>query len=555
MGTRVSIAGRTLIAAALVLPVLGRAAAGETGEITARKRAEDPRLERRISLRGDRWYVGELCEHIARLADVSVIAHDRDGAADPRVIAVLDDLTVADAMNALRSLLSYEGAPYIWDRLGDAPGYRYALRRSLKAQRLAGEVAARVQADFEAECAKLLQMCRLPEDQLKQLAKTEPLADNMVRFPRVAAAWQMLGDALSPEMLAGVLRGEQTLTLPVADLPPSGRRFVDTVWSEGRRFILTPEGGRADAPEPDLVQLRRRANPHDPGPGLMIGLPHAGACPYAGGIPLGRRSVREHMPAWILDGDREADPREESPVPRPTPAPPDPEGGPTLAFRLAQIADSSGIGIVARLPVNHGLSPGPSPYGHTLARYLSGLGRGHGSIRSKWRGEVLLLVFPSWYRYEANQIGWLREKKLRRSLASPDGMSFHEVVQLAASLTDAQARSVAMDHPSLRFLQRPGLYAALGQEPGLAAQAFAAHGIPLGGRFTELIARKAGADAPSRVSAFRVVEKNMAPVTGEDGKITFVAGEGHLWWLELKQPDGSWRPHSAVRRPREAPIP
>ena len=130
-------------------------------------------------------------------------------------------------------------------------------------------------------------------------------------------------------------------------------------------------------------------------------------------------------------------------------------------------------------------------------------------------------------------------------------MSFHEVVQLAASLNEDQSQTVGTDHPSLSFLRRPGLFAELGREPGLAAQALSSDGIPVTGPFAELIARKAGTDAPSRVSAFRFVEKNMVPVTGDDGKITFVAGQGHLWWMELRQPDGSWLPHSATRRPRE----
>ena len=542
---------RVLSAFAVAALTCARASAAETGEISAEMRAADTRLERRVSLRADRWYVGELCEHIARLAGVPVSAHDRDGAADPRVIAILNDMTLADAMNALRSLLSYEGAPYIWDRRGQAPSFSYVLCRSLKAQRLAGEITARVQADFEAECSKLLQMCRLSDDDLRRLAGTDPLADNMVKFPRVQAAWQMLGDVVSPDALAGVLRGERTLTLSVADLPPSGRRFVDRVWSEGRRYILTPEGGRAEAPEPDRVYVHTdRAGP-SAATSLFIGLPHAGEYAYAGGVPLARRTLQVHMPEWVLDSDRAKDPREDALVPRPSPEPPEPAKGPTLAFRLGQLADAVRISIICRIPaVAEGMT-GPVPYGRTPAQYLDALGRRYGLLQTKWNGATLLVTSSGWSWHEPQQLTWLMEKGLRRSLARKDGMSFHEVVQLAASLNEHQSQTVGTDHPSLSFLRRPGLFAELGREPGLAERALSAEGIPLVGPFAELIARKAGADAPSRVSAFRFVEKNMVPVTGDDGKITFAAGQGHLWWMELRQPDGSWLPHSATRRPRE----
>jgi hypothetical protein len=521
------------------------------GGITAEMRAEDPRLEKLVSVRGDRWYVGELCEHIARLAGVAVAAHDRDGAADPRVIAVVNGMALADAMNALRSLLSYDGAPFIWDRKGDAPAYRYVLCRSVRAQRLAGDIAARVRADFETECGKLLQLCRLPEDELKRLARTDPLAANMAKFPRVAAAWRMLGDAFSPETLAGVIRGDQTLTLPVADLPYSGRRFVDLVWSEGRHVILTPEGGRVDAPEPARIYIHSDYVGPTAAVALMIGLPHAGEYAYAGALPLLQRLSRDHMPAWIVSGDKATDPRENGVLSRPADALPEPTRGANLAFRLGQIADAARIGIMCRLPPPYDGKAEPVAYGAPLSRFLETLGRRHGIIESKWRGDVLLISGSGWSRAEAAQLTWLMEKSIRRSLAKKDGMSFREVAELAASLNEHQSQTVATDHPSLSFLRRPGVFAALGREPGLVAQVLSPNGVPFAGRFAELLAAKAGDDAPSRVSAFRYVEKGMTPVTGEDGKTTFVARQGHLWWLELKQPDGTWRPFAAIRRPSE----
>ncbi len=530
------------------MPTVGLA----TGEITAQMRAEDPRLENRLSVRGDRWYVGELCEHMTRLAAVSIAAHDRDGAADPRVTVVLNDIPLGDAMNALRSLLSYEDAPYVWERSGDAPNYRYVLRRSLKAQRLPEEVTRRIEADFEAECAKLLALCRLNDDELKELAKTDPVADNMVKFPRVAAAWQMLGDVLSPEALSTVLRGEQALTLKVADLPPSGRRFVDTVWSEGERFVLTPEGGRAQAPEPDRVYVHRDNVGPGGAPALMIGLPHAGEYAYAGALPLQLGILRSHLPPWTLDGETATDPREDTVLSRPPKGVAEPADAGSLMHRLAQIAEAAHISILCRLAPPYDKVKAPPPYDKSISQYLDAMGRNRGILQSKWCGDALLISDTGWVRREAAQLPWRTEKMLRKSLAKKDGMSFHEVVALATSLTDQQAQTVAMDHPSLSFLRRPGLFAALGQEPGLVDRALSPEGVPLTGKIAEIIAGLAGADVPTRALALRIVERNTVPVEGADGRISFVAGRGHMWRIELRQLDGTWQPHSAVRRPKEA---
>ncbi|MBM3495956.1 MAG: hypothetical protein FJX72_16775 [Armatimonadetes bacterium] len=373
----------------------------------------------------------------------------------------------------------------------------------------------------------------------------------MAKFPRVAAAWQMLGEAVAPDVLAGILRDGRHLTLAVADLPPSGRRFVDLVWSEGRRLILTPEGGRAEAPQPEHVYIHSDYAGPTAAMALFIGLPHAGEYAYAGALPLVRRVWGKHMPQWMLPGDREHDLREDAVLPRPSSEVRDPATTTSLALRLDQLAEVARISIICRVPPTYEATAGPSPYGGTTSAYLDALGRRHELLRTKWRGDALLVSSSGWSRHEYDQLTWLQEKGLRRSLAKKDGMSFQEVVQLAAALNEGQSQTVGTDHPSLAFLRKPGLFAALGREPGLAAQALSSDGVPLAGPFGELIARKAGADAPSRVSALRYVEKSMVPVTGQDGKITFVASQGHLWWLELKQADGRWQPHSAVRRPRE----
>ncbi|NUQ69522.1 MAG: hypothetical protein HUU17_01715 [Chthonomonadales bacterium] len=449
----------------------GAALALEIGPITAPMRADDPRLEQRLSVRAGRWYVGALCERMADITEGAVVANERDGAADPRVIAILRDITLADAMNALRPLLSYKDAPYIWDRYGDAPANRYVLRRSLNAQRLAAEVDARIQADFEAECAKLLRLSRLNNDDLKELARDDAMANNMVRFPRVAEAWRMLGDSLSSDMLNAVLRGAQTLTLTVADLPASGQRFVTTVWSEGQHTILTPEGGRAEAPEPKTIRVQVDHVGPSAAPVLVIGLPHAGGYGYAGGLPLLRRLSIGYLPAWILPADRARDPREDAVLPRPSFEPSDQPQTENLAWRLTQLARAARISVFCRLSHPYDAMQPPAPYGQVLSDWIDALGRQRALMQTKWQSDTLLISSSGWITHDADQTTWRTEKALRKSLRRKDGMTFQEVAALAASMTDQQALTIGADHPSLAFLRKPGLYAALGQAPDLISHA------------------------------------------------------------------------------------
>jgi len=206
--------------------------------------------------------------------------------------------------------------------------------------------------------------------------------------------------------------------------------------------------------------------------------------------------------------------------------------------------------VMCRVPCSSGLPVPATPFNKTLGHVLSAMGATRGTVQHKWCGSALLITYPSWYRYEQGQLSWRTEKHIRRALAKPDGMALSEVLDLAQSLNAMQAASVSGDHPSLAFLRKPDLYAALARL-GFASQVQSPSGVPLTPDLAQLLPSRAPTDDARRADAFRIVEKKMVPTADKNGKITFVAGRGAMWWMEIRHADGAWRPLVGILRPRE----
>src|SRR5436309_2094756 len=71
-------------------------------------RQEDPRLEQRVTLTSSRIYLGDLLERLAAKTSVAVAADASDGAADEQVTVFLRDVPLAETMDALWALMSYQ---------------------------------------------------------------------------------------------------------------------------------------------------------------------------------------------------------------------------------------------------------------------------------------------------------------------------------------------------------------------------------------------------------------------------------------------------------------
>lgn len=236
-------------------------------------RAEDPRLEKRVTISAPHIYVGELLEEWARQTGVNLLASDRDGASGEQVTVFLRDVPLAQAMNALYSLVSYQQAAWHWSRSSDPakPGeFRYQLLRPAAARHLSDRLRSQVQEDFEAQADTLLNALKMTPEEQKEAARRDPDVAMLMQDKRLAAGLSAFAAVLSPEARQRVLRGAEQPQVKVSDLPEAARSFVRSVWEEGQWKRKNQFGEWEPVPEPTWVQFSTNRATNQLAPTLYI---------------------------------------------------------------------------------------------------------------------------------------------------------------------------------------------------------------------------------------------------------------------------------------------
>ena len=177
--------------------------------ITRGMRQDDPRLEKHINVVGYRFYTGELLEQLTSQSGVSLIAETKGGASDDRLSVVLLDLPLAEAMNAIRSLFSYQGAIYLWQReVTHTPDgktiYQYKLVRPKTASVFGNTVNQQIQEDFEQETLDLVAQYKTSVPEEPETAATDE--DKIKARDKSAVA--ILASVFSEQQIMQVLRGK-----------------------------------------------------------------------------------------------------------------------------------------------------------------------------------------------------------------------------------------------------------------------------------------------------------------------------------------------------------
>lgn len=429
---------------------------------------EDPRLQKRVTLLGTHgYYLGELLETVSEQTGVSLTAGDRDSAGGELIYVRLHNIPLGDLVNALWSLVSYKHAYWDWERTGEAGSFQYRLTRPRAAQLFAARLREQIQQGFEDEAVARLKGLHATPEERAALDKTVAAS---LKDKRLHAGLQAFAESVPPEMWLRVLRDEESVQVPVAQLGEQARAFVQAETELDRK--LNPHLNR---PEPTLVTFTRKSFESAIVPSLMIYLgtkERRSGYSYVGGTVMENQWRTKLSDLWFLDGDSTTDPALERQVVAPKNYRPEPKSdGPdpvliSSAQRLSQIGRGVSFSFLIRAPINGG--DGGAPYGRTVRAALEKLG----SLQTKWRNGLLLVCNHNVVLNadEESRTPWSVVKRLitAENAASDGFLPLGELASAARTLNPKQMRALGWQFPVLNgaAVQRD-LFALVDRNPDL----------------------------------------------------------------------------------------
>lgn len=422
-------------------------------------READVRLSQLVRVRGRQIYLSELMHQLSEQSGVTFSVLDKGRAADTKVTVFAKTMPLADVMDRLWSLLSYKGALWYWEKQGGSGGEKptYRLVRSLSACDFPARMEARLEAKLEQDMDEALDALSLPKDRLTALGKNNKSIETMAKDPRCYSKMAALNAALTRDQIHDLMRGQQSFTLPLSDLPQAVK---DYAYSEASISPLSVGGGNKGGfdkqgvfqlpsevkppSQPTMIQLECQNNAGAllPTVWLMYGATTPGtkypepikesegvysvSSPtltefaggsVSGGVPQERAWCREQEDLWLLPGDKKASTQQTKKVPI---LKTDVDNL-SVDDSLEQFSDRTGLAVFARvLPSD----PYLQTEARTVERYLNYL-RG-GVYACKWRNDSVLVADSRWWRDELLNgakyaPGFLREMEATR-LRDPQQM-------------------------------------------------------------------------------------------------------------------------------------
>ncbi len=446
-------------------------------EITATMRKADTQLETRVTLRSPHILLGELLERLSKQSGVPLIADDWSTVGSDSVTVSLRNVPLADAMNALWSLFSYQHAEWDWQRrtVKGQPGkYIYTLARPNYARFLAEHLQEQVQVDFEAQAQELFDALNMPHDQLKEAAKTNLLFSSLLDDGRVRPGMEILA-SLPPETLQNVLQNHQSLSVPVSQLSPEAQASLNASWdwedSKGIGYHH-PDGSVQPLPRADRISVYTFNEPDLAAPGLYVDSGR-GSGEYFGGGFMQKDWQKKIAARWTEPGDDADNPASAHVLAAPKKSPPADSDTPhPLADYLLRFAEAAQVPLMARVPHTMDTQTpsdtvSQAPTTNTVRTFLAQAQQGPLLMDHKWRGGVLLMTCQNWFvgQSEDARLPWAEVKRLRDAEAASDGfLTLDNIAHAANVLNDAQMtvlgqwflvmRQAAQWHNFLAFYDR-----------------------------------------------------------------------------------------------------
>ena len=518
--------------------------------VTAEMRLDDPRLQKKVTLELKRGNIGDLMKLLARETGVALRADEKDGAADPMIVAVVKGAPLADTLDALWSLLSYKGARWHWSREGEPGKWQYTLRRPLAARNLSAQLRAHVQESFEAEAERVRHYLRMSPKELERHAGTDRQARAIRDSPRHKVGLQVFFECIPEETRRKILRGqERHFRVELSAMPPEARSVILDMWKQSTGYRILSDGTREPTPAPTHVRLDAGRWPGaDAAPALGMQVENMGGGNHLGGRWLQEDFARYLFERWILPGDEQSHGKEKEPfdtVRREPRAFRDGGVNETLRHRLLDITDAPGVSLIARLPQLSGgsswdpASEGPAP----LGAYLDRFGGHPGYLQRKWRGDILLVTYPAWPLDEEQQVPrWIVER-LRAAKSAGGVLPLSELIHAAGALSREQLRILGRDFAVMNNVASHYGILSFAYRANLASQLQAESGLPL----TPEVARAVMADEHGGLIRFlqdgsAKAVRMTAELGSTGGRVTFgvILRDGRwrryrgLWFIPVK---------------------
>ena len=441
----------TLLFWAAVLPI--RCAAAPLSDTLRR---QDPRLEKTVTLTSSRICLGELMEDLSKQSGVTVSADEENGAADVQVTVSLRRVPLADAMDALWSLVSYQDAGWDWERTGKADSYRYSLTQPDAARLLPATLQKQIHKEFEGETDRLLAGLKMTPDQLKEAAKGDRLLASLAdgKDDRVRPSMEIFA-GLPLGIQQAILTEHQGMSVPVSALTASGQKFVHDKWlwtRDNGGMTKDTHGNLIPVPEPTSISIGSEQHLGEIAPSLYLDIGF-GCGDLAGGGWMEKEWEGKIGMMWINSGDAPEIPTAARQVPMPHNSQPDTPDTETFTSRLMQLSEAAPFSFLARLPDAHTFNSSITrelPYNRSVQNYLVRLQ--DASIAHKWRGGILLLAHPSWLMdpEAPADAPWSVARHLRDRETQGDGyLTLDDFAWAAERTTPAQMRALAAHSPAM----------------------------------------------------------------------------------------------------------
>lgn len=456
---------------ALLWPAVGRS---ET--ITTAMRAEDTRLSTLVTLNEPQISIGELLEKLSQQTGITLTTNPREPASSRKIFLCCDKKPVGAVMDALWSLLSYQPGLWKWERSGKQSAFRYEFAPTLAATHLPQTLKDLSQQVFLDHVKTMLAFAAMSPEERKNnvtklsgalMQKDDKIAQDMV--DKDGFTWNCLNafmDALTPQQQQVILHGGR-FPVTLDKMPEEARKAFHQAWSWYNPRHKLSDGQIVPYPEPSTVYFESRGGHfamRELLPCLYIDMGDVGSLSVLGTeIEPGYRDKIRDM--WMLPGDHQDSmltqrvctrPQDLDVLPLSRPQNDDElraaikqgrafssaTATPMLQIRFGQLARSVPVMVIGLLPAPAYQPSDPgSPYNQVAQAFLQRAVSGRLRLMTKWRGDALLVSYPTWFLYEEENVSYAIVQQMKR--ADRNGfVPFAVLAEIAGKVTQDQWRDL-----------------------------------------------------------------------------------------------------------------